>query len=386
MIGHVYIEGQIGSSHKEDGTIDVRGVELVDVVSQVHKNKEAEKIFCHITSPGGSVDVGRKISEYLKSLPNIYTVADGQCASIATEIHLSVPVERRQIAQGTQYLIHQPMFSLQRGIALNTDELALMSAEIGKTQGEMVSMYSKATGMDKTALEQLMKQETALTAEQCKQFGFVSEIITPTMQAVALLTPTKKENGMSEVKEEITGIKSMLKTIGEKIAAMGEDKPETKEGKSIALNIEKVALDLTTEDGVDVVVTDPEGDANIDVPMIGDSIAMADGEAVEDGTYKFPQGQLVVVGGVITDVLAAEDEVEETEEVASLKTENETLKSENEEIKVALEDLKKDVQAMAKLQSTYKPKAEKVAFKKKEVEPSKEQSGIKQALKDKQAK
>jgi ATP-dependent protease ClpP protease subunit len=135
MTAHIYIEGQIGSSYKEDGTVDVRGVELQDVISQVRKNTEAETIVCHITSPGGSVDVGRKIAQYFASLPNLHTLAEIQCASIATEIHLSVPNERRKVVAGTSYLIHQPMFSFQRGIALNKDELASMSTEIGRTQG-----------------------------------------------------------------------------------------------------------------------------------------------------------------------------------------------------------------------------------------------------------
>jgi ATP-dependent protease ClpP protease subunit len=376
MKGHIYIDGQIGTSYKEDGSVDVKGVELVDVISQVRNNDGCELIECHISSPGGSVEVGRLIADYIGSLPNVHTIAEVQCASIATEIHLAVPLERRSITTGTDYTIHQPMFSISRGVSLNTDELALMSTEIGKTQTEMVSVYSKATGMDKKALESLMKQETALTPEQCKEFGFVSQIITTPMRAVALLTPTKKDD-MSKLTEEIKALRMQVASI-----VAGQTVAPAKKGKSISLKVEKIALDLTTMEGVDVIVTDPDGDPNIDLPIIGDLITLADGSAVEDGTYQFPQGQMVVVGGVITDVLAP---LEEEVDVEALKSEMEALKKENEDAKTALAELTKDVTAMAKLTSTYKPKAQQTAFKKKDEVPSEKDAynAIKEARKAK---
>ena len=338
MIGHIYIEGQIGSSLKEDGTVDVRGVELQDVISMVKRNAHAEFIHWHITSPGGSVAIGRSIAEYLHSLPNIITIAEVQCASIATEIHLSVPVERRQIAAGTSYLIHQPMFQLQRGVALNSDELALMASEIGKTQSEMVAMYAKATGMDKVSLEGLMKQETALTPEQCKQFGFVSEIITSPMLAVALLTP-KKEDEMSKLTNEIKALRLQVASI---IAGQP---------------VKAVSLDLTTADGTLLIIV-TEGD----VPMVGDGVMLEDGTNAADGTYDMEEMQIVVVDGMISEiipVIATEDA-----KTLELNAKIAELTAENEAAVLALAALKTDVVAMARMQSTYKPKALQVAFKK----------------------
>ena len=367
MIGRIYIEGQIGSSYKDDGSIDVRGVELQDVVSQVRKNIHCESIYCHITSPGGSVDVGRKIAEYLRSLPNIYTVADTQCASIATEVHLSVPVERRQIIAGTSYLIHQPMFSLQRGISLNQDELALMSKEIGKTQGEMVAMYAKATGMDKVSLELLMQQETSLTAEQCKDFGFVSQIITSPMKAVALLTTPKKEEDMSKLTEEI---KAMRLQIAQLVA-----------GQTVA-PVKAVSLDVTTNDGLMLIIV-----TEADVPAVGDGVMLEDGSNAEDGTYETPMGQMVVVDGAVSEYVPVE--LPANPEAELLAIELEALKAENAEAKAEMEALKVDVVAMAKLTSTYKPKAAQVAFKKPVGQPTKEEgsySSIKESRKTKLAK
>jgi ATP-dependent protease ClpP protease subunit len=360
MEAHIYIEGQIGSSYKEDGTVDVSGVELQDVISQVRRNADAEKITCHITSQGGSVDSGRKIAQYLASLPNVHTLAEVQCASIATEIHLAVPVERRRIATGTSYLIHQPMFSFQRGIALNKDELASMSTEIGHTQAEMVSNYAKATGMDKTALELLMQQETALTPEQCVEFGFASEIVTNATVAVALIKP-KQTNSIDTMKKEI---EKMRLQIAQLIAG----KP-----------LQAVALDLTTIEGVPVIVVTED-----DMPKVGDLVTDAEGNPVPDATHNFEGVQVVTVGGVITEIIEVE-----VVDVESLASELATLKAEREAEQTAFAELQKEFAQVAKLQSTYKPAAQQVAFKKQVVDSAKEVSSystIKEALAARKAK
>ncbi len=341
MVEHIYIEGQIGTSYKEDGSVDVRGVELQDVISQVRKHAHAEKIICHITSPGGLVDVGRKIAQYLGSLPNIHTVAEVQCASIATEIHLSVPVERRSVAAGTSYLIHQPMFSFQRGSLLNKDELASMSSEIGRTQTEMVSTYAKATGMDKTGLELLMQQETALTPEQCVEFGFASKIVTTAAVAVALIKPKSNNSPdiMATLKEELAQMRLQM-------AAFVAGKP-----------VKAVSLDLTTVDGTAVtVVTDAEA------PAIGDAVVDSAGAPVADGTHDFGTIQVVTVGGVITEII--EVVADDAPDAEALAAELAELKAEREAEKTALAELQTEFTKLAKLQSTYKPKAQAVAFRK----------------------
>lgn len=363
MTAHIYIEGQIGSSYKEDGTVDVRGVELQDVISQVRKNADAETIVCHITSPGGSVDVGRKIAQYFASLPNLHTLAEIQCASIATEIHLSVPKERRQVAAGTSYLIHQPMFSFQRGVALNKDELSSMSTEIGRTQGEMVSNYAKATGMDKTSLELLMQQETALTPEQCVEFGFASEIVTNAAVAVALIKPkqTNSPDIMASLKEDIAAMRVQLAQI---IAG--------KYGKVAKV----VALDLTTVDGTPVVVVTEDT-----APKVGDAATDAEGNPVADGVHVFEGISVTTVDGVITEIVEVEADTVDAEALAKELAE---LKAEREADKTALAELQTEFTKLAKLSSTYKPVAKKVAFRKPAAEAEKGAGGY-EAIKEARA-
>lgn len=368
MIGHVYIEGQIGSTRDENGKVTLRGVELQDVISQFQLNKGSELVHVHINSPGGDVETGRKISEYLQSFNNVVTIAEILCASIATEIHLSVPKERRKIAAGTDYHIHQPMISLQRGVALNQTQLDELSDDIAKTEKEMVAMYCKATGLDKTAISLLMKQATSLTPEQCVEYGFVSEIIASEFKAVAFITPKKSNQNnetMSELKEDIKNIKESVASIIAKITG-------GKQTKKIALKTTQIALDLKTTEGVDVVVV-----TEMDVPSVGDMVTLPDGSAVEDGTYQFPQGQLVVVDGKVTEILppATEEVVVDEAAFKALQEKYDALLAERTEEKAELESLKTDVLAMAKLTSDYKPKTRIVAFRKDKEDKEKDKTG-----------
>jgi len=341
MEGHIYIEGLIGSTKDQDGNVIERGVELQDVIAQAQALKGIPTIFCHINSEGGYVEVGKKIADYLASLPNVITIAETLCASIATEIHLSVPVERRKIAEGTKYLIHSPMFSMQRGVALNADQLSAMSDDIAITEKEMASMYAKATGLDKTALELLMKQETSLTPEQCKQFGFVSEILpAKAYKAVALITPKQKTNtnDMSKFIDELKALSTLVKT-------------------ALAGKVEKVSLDATTKDGFKIVI-----DTTEEAPKVGDKAMDENGKPLDPGKYETQWGTLVVVDGSIAEIIPAMAAA--NPELEALQAKYDALVSERTAEQTEIASLKKDVEVMAKLTSTYKPAAEKVAFRK----------------------
>ncbi len=357
MEGHIYIKGLIGSVRDEQGKVTERGVELADVISQVQALKGVETIFCHINSEGGFVDVGKKIAEYIASIPNLITVAEDLCASMGTEIHLAVPVERRKIVAGTRYVIHQPMLSFTKGVSLNSTQLAEMGDDILGTEKEMLAMYTKSTGLDKTALDLLMKQADPLTPEQCKQFGFVSEILPASpVKAVALITPKQKNNTeMSELKTEVTGIKTALAAIAAKLGLT-----------------KKVSLDATTKDGFKIVI-----DTTEEAPKVGDKAMDENGKSLDPGKYETQWGTLVVVDGSIAEIIAPAAAA--NPEMDALQAKYDALVAERTAEQTEIAELKKDVEAMAKLTSTYKPAAEKVAFRK---DADKDKPAAKKSIKE----
>jgi ATP-dependent Clp protease protease subunit len=352
MIGNVYIKGQIGNSYDENGIITKMGVELIDVVSQVQGLGEVDSINVHIDSEGGYVEVGRSIAQFLNSLGNVNTIAENLCASIATEIHLSVPLNNRFIQEGTTYLIHNPWLQSVSGDASQLEEYA---KGIKETESEMISMYAKATGVSKEALSGLMKIETSLTADQCLKLNFASAIVPKQQQrAVALIYNQKQTNMKKPLMERVALAMSILK--GEEIVA-------TVERTELAMMVEtdKGILNLPFDD-----------------IQVGDPVLLEDGTVPTDGTYLTLEGAtIVILDGLVSEYMPAPElEVElelsampTQEEMDALTAENESLKAEIEALKLELdkangvaETVVAKMEELAKVGSNYTPPAQATVF------------------------
>jgi len=337
IIGNIYITGQIGS------TEDSKGVDLQDVVMQVEANKDADVLHIHINSPGGSVNVGRLIAQYISKLPNAVTIAEGLCGSIATEIHLSVPLMNRKIVSETQYFIHNPLL---QDVSGNAEELLRASEFVKVYEKEMLQMYVKRTGTDKAAIEGLMNAETSLTDQQCKALGFVSEIIEKAqLKAVAFYDKEiiKSDNNkiidMSKIAEEIKkGFLNLKAELG--------IKPEVKAGM------------INTDNGELTYASEGELPEVGEVCMIGEEIA-------PEGVYTDDNGTVitVVAEGIVESVVLAEEE--ETIEALKAKLEAAEI-AHTEELNELKESFTTQMDALKiEIGSNFVPKAEKKVFAKK---------------------
>lgn len=311
-IAKIYITGQIGNSFNDDGSIAVKGVELQDVVSQVTENADAEGYEVIINSLGGSIRVGKLIAKYVKSLPSCTTIADVECASMGTEIHLAVAKENRKIIAGTKYSIHNPLMANVSG---NASELIEMADMIKENEKDMAKMYVSATGLSKDAITGLMNQETSLTPEQCVTMGFASEILpAPKLNAVAFFDKQTNNNSIMKSVKEIVD------------AAFASFKKEFKIADAAPATPPAVAatgVDYTTSQGV----------LHLDTPEIG-SVATLDGSPAPAGDYTAEDGTVITID--------AESKVGEIATAATEETEMASLKSENEALKTQIETMSAD--------------------------------------------
>lgn len=345
MIANIYINGQIGDTFDDEGNVTEVGVKLQDVVMQVESNKHAETIYAYIDSNGGSVQVGTAIADYLASMDNVVTVAKGQCASIATAIHLSRPLHQRKMVAGTDYFIHNPLLDGVRG---NADELERAAAHVRPYEEEMQKMYVKATGVGKEAIKGLMSQETSLTDEQCLKLNFVSEVIPNTeLKAVAFYDKSKTNKNQKEETME----KSIMDKINGLFKGLRADlKLEEKEDAK--------AMTATTDKGVLVWASE-----NM-LPAEGEVVTFEDGSEVPAEDYTMEDGTVITVGegGVVTLITAPA----EAETVESLQAKIEEMEASHEAEKTEiLQKFKTDMNELkASISSTYVPKAEKKVFNK----------------------
>lgn len=361
MNAEIFIEGVIGDAGEGQ-----KGVKLLDVVSQIEANKNADEYHVFINSPGGSVEEGNDIFNYLKSIPNLKTIASKLCASIATKIHLAAAPENRFIEEGTIYMIHNPLFMNVSG---NAKELKEYADYLAPIESDLVSTYTKATGLSKAAVSGMMKQETEFTAQKAIEFGFASAIWKKNpFKAVAFSTVINKQT--NKMKNEKSKLLLLAQALGAFLTGEGGTEPE---GKT-----EAVSLMLKDESG-NMAMTDFED------LVVGDAVFMEDGSPAPDGNYQTEDGSIVVTveGGAVSkiekvgegeleiQVVAMQTELSELKaKFEALEAENNSLKEENASLKAdqtAAEQTLGALNAQLKISSNHKPQASPVAFRQPEV-------------------
>lgn len=192
MEGIININGIIG-----------RNVQLVDVITQVRKQKDATSFVVNIDSEGGDVDAGFDIFNYLKSLGlPIKTVGRGVVASIATVIFMAGG--RREVAQGTIFMIHYPMITKLE--YATSEELDMYSKELKKLEVKVKNFYSKNTGLEESTISTMLKNETFMTEEQLYDLGFTTSKEPVKIAAVLTLNNKKMANNEKEVGGKILNL------------------------------------------------------------------------------------------------------------------------------------------------------------------------------------
>ena len=101
----------------------------------------------------------------------VYTYVEGGAASAATLI--SVTGNKRYIGKNSLMLIHQ----LSAGNYGNFQQLEEQQENYRRLMQIIKSVYKQYTKMPMKTLEEILKRDLWLTAEECLQYGMVDEII-----------------------------------------------------------------------------------------------------------------------------------------------------------------------------------------------------------------
>lgn len=134
-----------------------------------------------ISSLGGALDDAINIHDQFQEHGNVTAELSAFVASSATIISLGAKTVRMN--ENSFYLIHKAMNLVDEWSAMNEDQideliskLEAQKQELAKITLQMAKMYVKKTGKALSEILNLMKQETWLTAEEAKTWGFVDEI------------------------------------------------------------------------------------------------------------------------------------------------------------------------------------------------------------------
>ena len=167
------------SIDEEIGSFGIDAKSFIDEV-KVSGTKDIELT---INSGGGSVFDALAIYDFLKnSSYNVSVKIEGLAASAATIIALSgneLPV----MSENSFFMIHNAWMPVVSMEGMNSDEIRDYKEELEKQAQlmdkinlKLAKIYANATGLELSTIQDMMKAETWLTAEEAKEYNFIGSI------------------------------------------------------------------------------------------------------------------------------------------------------------------------------------------------------------------
>lgn len=181
---NIYIDGEIVTDDWEDSDTSASGFR--DALKEIGNVK---KINLHINSPGGSVFEGIAIFNMLKnSKAKINVYIDGLAASIASVIAMAG--DKIYMPANSMLMIHNPWVWCQG----NADELRKQANDLDKIGSLSVQTYvDRSKGKtDAKEIQDLMNEETWLTAQEAVELGLADEVIQSNNMAASIALDDSK--------------------------------------------------------------------------------------------------------------------------------------------------------------------------------------------------
>ncbi|MCM3761041.1 Clp protease ClpP [Alkalihalobacillus oceani] len=152
----------------------------------------------YINSPGGDVFAGQAIHSMLKRHPahkNVYI--DGLAASIASVIAMAG--DTIFMPKNAMMMIHHPWTF---GIG-NAAEFRKLADDLDKIGESLIAAYERRSALIKDEIVELMNEETWLTADECKEYGFC-DVVEEEKQLAASMDKTLLTRYKNTPKEFLT--------------------------------------------------------------------------------------------------------------------------------------------------------------------------------------
>ena len=277
---------------------------------------KGDDLFIDINSYGGCVIGGMAIFAELRRYAkendaSITTRSSGFVASIATAIFLAG--DKRIVNEYLQPFVHEPRIVGSR--AETSSDYTKNASDLEVTRTKLAQFYSNNTNLSFEEAEELMKNDSWITAEKCLEIGFATEIEklnNVDAKLVASLSTkfnyknnNKKENEMSEQKTKLGWLARVINA--------------TQKPSAVA------KLELSDMSGNPVVFPDLEEG---DTPKVGDKVTVNE-DALFTGHVETENYIMEVEEGLVTEIISA-DEIDKDELIDDLVERIEELKEEVE--------------------------------------------------------
>lgn len=156
----------IGNDWWGDGSM-VSAKQFSDELKKL--DASVNEIILRINSPGGDVFQGVAIYNRLKQhKAKVTVIIDGLAASIASIIALAG--DEIVMGEGAMFMVHLP-WTMTMGNRIEHDNT---SGRLLDVEEQMISIYSKKTGLDRAEIKAMLEAETWMGADEAIEKGFVT--------------------------------------------------------------------------------------------------------------------------------------------------------------------------------------------------------------------
>ncbi|MCD4681112.1 MAG: Clp protease ClpP [Bacteroidales bacterium] len=189
------IEGYIGFSWWDDESEIIKTKEKMKAELKKLGNLDVDTIIVNINSYGGDVNHGISIHDLLaQNKAKIITRINGMTASAATIIAMAG--EERLISDNALFLIHNSWtWSMGNKLEMESELINLK-----KVDNTIAELYAKATDQKVDDIQKIMDRSNGngewLTADEAKEFGFITEIFEPKKAAAAFSNDILQKHGL----------------------------------------------------------------------------------------------------------------------------------------------------------------------------------------------
>ncbi|WZX99625.1 head maturation protease, ClpP-related [Bacillus sp. FSL W7-1360] len=193
--------------HKINGEISLENPAVAAFVDKMSKVDPDEPIILEINSYGGDTFLGIDICNTLSAHQGYTTaVVTGIAASAGSIICMGA--DKIKAFSNTQMMLHNA-WTVAIGESKDLKKTASFLDLVGES---VIDTYAKRLE-DKEMVKKMLDEETYLTAEQAKEYGFVDEVITNAQQAV-------QSEQKAEAKAETPSPQAQNKTLANLFAKL----------------------------------------------------------------------------------------------------------------------------------------------------------------------
>lgn len=164
-------------------------------------DKTFNELILHVNSEGGDLFEAIAIYNYLDTVKlsgtTVKAIVDSLCASSASVITMAA--QHIYMKHNARMMIHNPM-AVGMG---DSDKLKEYAQALEEITNECINIYANRTGLAPETIKDLMKKESWLNAETCKEFGFCDEILEPEKKPEPEPEPEEKGQSGPSVENKI---------------------------------------------------------------------------------------------------------------------------------------------------------------------------------------